>query len=104
MTDSEKIAMVKAMCGETDDDIISAYLALAGNKICRIAYPFDDTVTEVPEKYAYVQIDAAVYLLNKRGAEGQSGHTENGISRSYENADLPASMLRSVVPMVGVPR
>lgn len=103
MTDSEKIAMVKSMCGETDDDIISAYLALAGNKICRIAYPFDDTVTEVPNKYAYVQVDAAVYLLNKRGAEGQSGHTENGISRSYENADLPASMLRSVVPMCGVP-
>lgn len=104
MTDSEKIAMVKAMCGETDDGTISAYLALAGNKICRIAYPFDDTVTEVPDKYAYVQVDAAVYLLNKRGAEGQSGHTENGISRSYENADLPTSMLRSVVQMVGVPK
>lgn len=104
MTDSEKIAMVKAMCGETDDDIISAYLALAGNKICRIAYPFDDTVTEVPDKYAYVQVDAAVYLLNKRGISGQTSSTENGITRAYENADLPASMLRSVVPMAGVPK
>lgn len=104
MTDSEKIALVKTMCDETDDDIISAYLALAGNKICRIAYPFDETITEVPDKYAYVQVDAAVYLLNKRGISGQTSSTENGITRAYENADLPASMLRSIVPMAGVPK
>ncbi len=102
MTIEEKITLVKAMSGEQDDDIVSAYLLLAGQKILRIAYPFDDTVTEVPDKYAHVQIDAAVYLLNKRGAEGESSHSENGISRSYENADLPASMLRDVVPVCGV--
>lgn len=104
MEDSAKIALVKTMSGETDDDVVSAYLALAGNKICRIAYPFDDEITAVPDKYAYVQIDAAVYLLNKRGAEGEGSHSENGVSRSYENADLPASMLRSVVPLIGVPQ
>ena len=102
MTDSEKIAMVKAMCGEADDAVISAYLLIAGKKILRVAYPFDDTVTTVPEKYEHLQVDAAVYLLNKRGAEGQTSHSENGISRNYENADLPASMLRDIVPVCGV--
>lgn len=101
MTDAEKILMVKAMTDETDDATISAYLYMAGQKILRLAYPYDLTVTEVPTQYEHVQIDATVYLLNKRGAEGENSHNENGISRSYENADLPASMLRGVVPLCG---
>lgn len=104
MTDFEKIAMVKAMNDETDDDVISAFLTIAGNKICRIAYPFDDTAVIVPTKYETLQVEAACYLLNKRGAEGQTSHSENGINRSYENADLPDSMIRAIVPMAGVVR
>lgn len=102
MTDADKIAMVKAMSEETDDSVISAYLYLARNKICRLAYPFDATITEVPAQYEHVQIDATVYLLNKRGGEGETAHSENGVSRTYENADLPASMLRDIVPVCGV--
>ena len=41
-------------------------------------------------------------MLNKRGAEGQTSHSENGISRSYENADIPESMLKSIIPFCGV--
>lgn len=102
MTTDEKTIMVSTLSGESDEDIVSAYLYLAGQKILAIAYPFDKTVTEVPPQYEHIQIDAAVYLLNKRGGEGETAHSENGISRSYENADLPASMLRGVVPMCGV--
>lgn len=104
MTDLEKIVMVKAMNDETDDDVISAFLAIAGNKICRIAYPFDPSVAVVPPQYETLQVEAACYLLNKRGAEGQTSHSENGINRSYENADLPDSMIRTIVPMAGVVR
>ena len=102
MLDAEKITLVKAMAGESDESTVSAYLAMAGNKICRRAYPFDPTVTEVPEQYSLLQVEIAVYLLNKRGAEGESGHSENGISRTYENGDVPPSMLRQIVPMCGV--
>lgn len=102
MLESEQIEMVKAMTGENDDGTVSTYLKLAGSKICRRAYPFDPAVTEVPEQYQFLQVEMAVYLLNKRGAEGQTGHTENGISRSYESGDVPESMLRQVVPMAGV--
>lgn len=62
------------------------------------AYPYDDTVTEVPDRYAYTQLEIAVYLMNKRGAEGQTAHSENGISRSYEDGDVPPSLLREIVP------
>ena len=102
MLETEKIEMVKSMTGETSDGVVSAYLKIAGNKICRKAYPFDSTVTEVPEQYSLLQVEIAVYLLNKRGAEGEAAHSENGISRTYENGDVPTSMLRQIVPMCGV--
>lgn len=102
MLETEKIEMVKSMTGETSDGVVSAYLKIAGNKICRKAYPFDPAVTEVPEQYSLLQVEIAVYLLNKRGAEGEAAHSENGISRTYENGDVPTSMLRQIVPMCGV--
>lgn len=104
MTEAGKIQMVSAMSGETNDAVISAYLRLAGSKICQLACPFQSDVEDVPPKYEMVQVEAAVYLLNKRGAEGETSHSENGISRSYENGDLPESMLRQITPMAGVAR
>jgi hypothetical protein len=41
-------------------------------------------------------------MLNKRGAEGEITHTENGVSRQYEDGDIPPSLLRRIVPMAGV--
>lgn len=102
MLEIEKKEMVKAMTEETNESTVSAYLGIAGNKICRKAYPFDPTVTEVPEQYHFLQVEIAVYLLNKRGAEGEAAHSENGISRTYENGDVPPSMLRQIVPVCGV--
>lgn len=102
MLETEKIEMVKSITGETSDGVVSAYLNIAGNKICRKAYPFDPTVTEVPDQYSLLQVEIAVYLLNKRGAEGEAAHSENGISRTYEDGDVPPSMMRQIVPMCGV--
>ena len=39
-----------------------------------------------------------VVLLNKRGADGESMHIENGINRHYGAAEVPAEMLREIVP------
>lgn len=103
MTDNEKIAMVKIMTDETVDATISAYLKLAGEKILRHAFPYDDSVDVVPAKYDMLHVDATVYLLNKRGGEGETAHNENGISRTYEDADLPRTMLNAITPAMGVP-
>lgn len=102
MTDAEKLALVKSMTGETDEEVVLAYLSLAGSKVCRKAYPFDPTVVEAPDQYAHIQVEIAVYLLNKRGAEGQTSHSENGISRSYEDGDVPPTLLREIVPCAAV--
>ena len=107
MTEVEKLAMLRVMVGQPNegdwsDDVLVSYLAIAGRKIINRAYPYDDTVTEVPRRYGYLQCEIAEYLLNKRGAEGQTSHSENGISRTYESAGVPESMLSEVIPRVGV--
>ena len=107
MTEVEKLSLLRVMVGQPNegdwsDDVLTSYLAIAGQKIINRAYPYDDSVTEVPRRYSYLQCDIANYLLNKRGAEGQTAHGENGVSRSYESADVPESMLSEIVPNVGV--
>lgn len=103
MTQDEMLTALKAMVGGSDtDEVLSAYLNLAGGKIIAKAYPYNSEVTEVPAQYHYLQVEIAAYMLNKRGAEGQTSHTENGITRQYENADVPASMLKAITPYCGV--
>ena len=107
MTDSEKLTMLKAFLNEdkgeeTEDILLLAYLSLAGQKIIQRAYPYRDDIEVVPDRYATNQVEIACYLINKRGAEGETYHSENGINRTYENADVPESMLSKVVPFVGV--
>ena len=102
MTNAEKIELVKTMTGETDGGIVSTYLEVAGNKVCRMAYPFNSDITDVPDRYAYNQVEIAVFLLNKRGAEGETSHGENGITRAYGTDDIPAGLLRQIVPCAAV--
>ncbi len=108
MTDTEKLNLCRVMLDKNadesswSDDVLSVYIKIAGRKIIAKAYPYEKDVTEVPDKYSELQCEIAVYLLNKRGAEGELTHSENGISRTYENADVPKSMLNSIVPCCGV--
>ena len=103
MTSEEMLNRVMARTGETDAALLSAYIEEAGMAIINKAYPFKTGITEVPEKYHYKQVEIAVYLVNKRGAEGQELHIENGIHRSYENGSVPKSMLRDIMPLAKIP-
>ena len=108
MTEIEKLSLLRVMVGQpaTDenwsDDVLTSYLKIAGEKIIIRAYPYDDTVTEVPRRYGVLQCEIAQYLLNKRGAEGQTAHSENGVNRTYESADVPESLMGEVIPHVEV--
>ena len=103
MTQAEKLQLLKAMVGESDtEEVLLTYLNIAGHKIINRAYPYGTDETEVPSRYQYLQCEIAAYLLNKRGAEGQLIHSENGIARTYGSADVPKAMLEAITPMVGV--
>ena len=107
MTNDEMKAIVTDMSGETSAAVVSAYLAMSGDAIINRAYPFateqERESLTVPTRYQNLQCEIAVYLLNKRGAEGQTVHNENGINRSYENGGIPNTMLKQVVPFCRVP-
>ena len=98
MTDKIMKQRLSKLTGETDEDILSAFLETAADKILAKCYPFHHDMMAVPARYRSTQLEIAAYLLNKRGAEGQTAHSENGISRSYESADVPPSMLSGVIP------
>ena len=102
MSADEKLKLLKAMFdGDVSDEMLNAYLTIAGQEVIERAYPYDQDVTEVPDRYAVLQVEIALYKLNKRGGEGEISHSENGINRSYETADTPKSMLDRIVPMCG---
>ena len=107
MTDAEMVLLVGSITGEASEAVVSAFLNMAGQAILNRAYPFytDEELQEmaVPVRYQNLQVEIAVYLLNKRGAEGQTVHNENGINRSYENGGIPNSMLKQVIPFCKVP-
>ena len=104
MTEEEMLAIVKSSTGESDDKVVSAYLALAGDIVLRHVYPFKTDLKDLPVPTAYLshQTRIACYLLNKRGAEGEISHTEGGINRQYENGDIPPSLLNGIVPCAEV--
>ena len=102
MTEKRKIDMLRTMIDDRDEDegVLSAYLELAGDKILNRMYPYKDDYTglSVPDRYASIQLKVAAYMLNKRGAEGQIQHIENGVHRNYGSADIPDGMLAEIVP------
>ena len=99
----DKLQTLKLLTGASDseDDLLLALLSLADGKILERLYPYDHSKETLPTRYVGKQIEIAVYLYNKQGAEGQTVHSENGISRTYESADVPESMLRGIAPFVG---
>jgi hypothetical protein len=98
----EQLKSLLGISGTDEDAMLLTLLSISAQKILDRAYPYDSSVTEVPARYELKQIEIAVYLYNKRGAEGQTAHNENGINRTYESADVPESLMRGITPYVGV--
>jgi len=104
VTNEEKLEQLKVLIGAEEDEdlLLLALLNISGQKILDRVYPYNHTIDEVPTRYEVKQLEIATYLYNKRGAEGQTVHNENGINRTYESADVPESLMRGITPFVGV--
>ena len=106
MTMETKVTLLRSMLDGDDEDptdVLEAYLELAGQKILNRMYQFaEQKGRSVPDAYAMNQVQIAAYLLNKRGAEGEIQHIENGIHRNYGSADVPDQMLKDITPFCSV--
>ena len=105
MTDKEMTAMVSTILDDSRfDGMIPHYLGIAKDAVISHLYPFksDAAWEDVPVKHHARTCEIAVFLINKRGAEGEISHSENGVSRSYESAGIPKSYFVGMVPFCGV--
>lgn len=101
MTREEKrTALAALLAPDTDtDEVLDAMVDQAGAEILNKMYPFGyPDWTEIPARYEQLQVRLAAELYTKRGAEGQTTHSENGISRTWPEK---SAILRMVVPHVG---
>jgi hypothetical protein len=88
---------------EKNDMILLDYLETAKNIIMARRFPYGTTLEDVEPRYVDLQLRIAVELYEKQGAEGETSHSENGISRTYESAGVSSSLLNEITPMCGVP-
>lgn len=95
-----QLTTLKSLLGavQENDEVLQFYLDCASDVICDLR---GSNIVET--QYLNVQIQIAIELFNKRGAEGQLGHSENGISRSYEKSDISPSLLGRITPMIKTP-
>lgn len=84
------------------DDELEDILESAKAVILSRRFPFGEQPTEIENKYKDIQIRIAVEMFNKRGAEGETSHSENGVSRSYSSASVSEELLREITPKAGV--
>ena len=104
MTNEEKITALAALISPdtADANILSTYVTLSEGIVLNRRYPLG--VPEgaiVPKQYEHIQLQIALELFSKRGAEGQIEHDENGIARKYESADISTTLLKRITPLVG---
>ena len=73
--------------------------AIAQINRCRRFKPTEDKPYDT--KYEDLIIPLAISSFAKIGAEGQTVHSENGITRHYTSGgDYPKELLREVIPLV----
>lgn len=100
----DKITRLKLRIPEEKNEmLLYDFLEQAKSIIIAKRFPFGTELSEVEPQYADLQVRIAVELYNKQGAEGESSHSENGISRAYENAGVSQSLLEEITPRCGVP-
>lgn len=85
-----------------DDKELEDILESAKAVILSRRFPFGEQPTGIEPRYNDLQIRIAVEMFNKRGAEGETSHSENGVSRSYSSASVSEELLREITPKAGV--
>ena len=91
---------VKILYPQADDTTVRLQLEFARNFINdrRGFIPTDDMPVE--DKYLDLQVLLTVEALSKQGAEGEKSHSDNGVSRGYENGSpYSDSLANRIIPL-----
>ena len=96
MTDAEKLANVKILLDDGGtlpaDEKLTLYISLAGQEILNWKYHLiggvPEDVTEVLVAEEIKQVYAVVAGYTQAGAEGESRHVENSVTRDFRYSDM----------------
>lgn len=98
-TQSQKLRQRIPEISEAD---AASLLDTAAAAINARRYPFEDFPDELESRYFDLQLRIASDLWAKSGAEGETSHSENGISRTWSNAWISEELLSEVTPKARV--
>lgn len=101
MTQLERLK-IRITGNDIEDKELEDILESAKAVILSRRFPFGEYPADIEPKYKDLQIRIAVEMFNKIGAEGETAHSENGVSRTYSSASVSEELLREITPMVGV--
>ena len=94
-TQSQKLRQRIPEISEAD---AASLLDTAAAAINARRYPFEDFPAELEPRYLDLQLRIAADLYAKEGAEGETAHSENGVSRTYSGAWISEELLSEVTP------
>lgn len=80
------------------DDLLNLYLDDAKDTILSLTH-----LSDLPDSLLSTQIELAIILYNKEGIEGQTSHSEGGVSRSFEEG-IPESIMKKIRAHRRLPR
>ena len=109
MTTNELITVIKLMLGENySDELLSAYISQAQAECLNWEYSLIG-IPELPDgeerdysKYDALVVDAVIFAMSIRGAEGETQHSENGILRGYKYSDMRQYIHAHLIPYVKI--
>lgn len=101
---------------EADEAVLEDVLESAKNIILSRRFPFgrypiktvvdeygdEIQTTYLEPRYLELQLQIAVALYNKIGADFEVGHSENGVSRSWGSESVPLELLSQIIPRAEV--
>lgn len=87
---------------QPDEALLEDCLMSAEAAIMTRRFPYGNWPEEIEPRYRDLQVRIALDLYNRIGAEGQTAHSENGISRTWDSSWISEELLSEVVPLCGV--
>ena len=99
------MTLIERMVNRTgcDASVAEDLLLTAKSIVLNRRYPFSTTLPdEVEPRYVETQLQIAIWLFAKMGAEGELQHSELGETRVYKDSDIPSELLKTVVPYLGL--
>ena len=108
MSNDDKLDMLQTLLGIGNSEIseigrIEVYLTAAEKEIIEWRFSLSGNKPEaVPEEFDMTHVWAVINGYSQSGAEGQSTHSENGVARTFNYADMVQYIRRNVRPLVGI--